>query len=128
MNLIQMRSHGLNQAIAANEKEMSVLARQPTISANTFSALGTYILASERSKLLEQRMLVEQKQMDLRMAMSALQSKPTTLIKPPPFPPRPVNPRPLLYFVFATGIGLMLVFFSALVIEFISKTRRPASS
>ena len=62
------------------------------------------------------------------MAMSALRSKPTTLIKAPTLNADPVKPRPLLYFAFAMGIGLMLGIFSALVIEFIGKMRRFASS
>lgn len=114
LDLLQMRAHGLNQTIAANEKEMA--------------ALGTYILASERSRLFEQRMQIEQKQTELRVAMSALQSKPTTLIKAPALSADPVRPRPLLYFALAIGIGLILGIFSALVIEFISKARMSASS
>lgn len=135
MNLMQMRSHGLNQAIAANEKEMGVSARQPTISANTPTVLETYIFALERSKLLEQRTLLkqkqmdlEQKQMDLRMAMSALQSKPTVLVRAPTLTADPIRPRPLLYFALAIGIGLMLGIFSALAIEFINKARMSTSS
>ncbi len=123
LNLIQMFVHRLNHEIAANEaKEISILARQPA------GADAIIALRDEKSKLLEsrQRRLVEQ--MDLRMAMSALRFKPTTLIKAPALNADPVKPRPLLYFVFAMGIGLMLGIFSALVIEFISKTRRPASS
>ena len=126
LNLIQMHGHGLNQAIAANEKEISILARQPA-GADAINALRVNFV-QEKAKLLEQRRLAEQRQLDLRMAMSALRSKPTTLIKAPTLTADPVKPRPLLYFVFAMGIGLMLGIFSALVIEFISKTRRSASS
>lgn len=127
LDLMQMRSQSLNQMIAANEKEMAALAKQ-SLNANTFSALGTYILASERSRLFEQRMQIEQKQTELRVAMSALQSKPTTLIKAPTLSTDPVRPRPLLYFAFAIGIGLMLGIFSALAIEFINKARMSTSS
>ena len=122
LNLIQMFVHRLNQAIAANEKEISILARQPA------SADAIIALRAEKLDLLEsrQRRLVEQK--DLRMAMSALRSKPTTLIKAPTLTVDPVKPRPLLYFVFAIGIGLLLGIFSAFVTELIGKARRLASS
>lgn len=114
LDLLQMRSQSLNQMIAANEKEMA--------------ALGTYILASERLELLEQRMLIEEKQMELRATMSALQSKPTTMIKAPTLSTDPVRPRPLLYFALAIGIGLMLGIFGAFAVEFISKARMSTSS
>ena len=126
LNMLQMHGHRLNQQIAANEKEISILARQPA-GADAITALRVNF-AQEKSKLLEQLRLAEQRQLDLRMAMSALRSKPTTLIKAPALTADPVKPRPLLYFALAIGIGLMLGIFSALVIEFISKTRRSTSS
>ncbi len=123
LNLIQMSVHHLDHEIAANEaKKISILARQPA------SADAIIALRDEKSKLLEsrQRRLVEQ--MDLRMAVSALRFKPTTLIKAPTLNADPIKPRPLLYFAFAMGIGLMLGIFSALVIEPIGKVRRSALS
>ncbi|MDO8705496.1 MAG: Wzz/FepE/Etk N-terminal domain-containing protein [Sulfuricaulis sp.] len=131
LNLLQMHGQRLNQAIAANEKELSTLTRQPA-SADAITAYGPNLLRSillpEKSKLFEQHRLVEQQQMDLRMAASALRFKPTTLIKAPTLTADPIKPRPLPYFAFAMGIGLMLGIFSALVVEFISKARRLASS
>jgi LPS O-antigen subunit length determinant protein (WzzB/FepE family) len=121
---MQVRGHGINQAIATNEKEMGILARQST-GANTVTTMGAYLITSERSKLLEQRLLVEQKQTELRMAMSELQSSPTTLLKTPTLPADPVKPRPLLYFLLASGIGLAMGIFIAYVMEFARRAVRP---
>lgn len=125
LDRVQLIGHDLNQALAANEKEIGIWVRQP-VSAGEVSALRVYF-ASEKSKLLEQRALLEQRQTDLRMAMS-FHSKPTTLIKAPTLAVDPVKPRPLLYFALALGIGILLGIFSALVIEFIGKARRLAAS
>ena len=89
LNLIQMFVHRLNQAIAANEKEISILARQPA-SADEITALRVNF-SQEKAKLLEQRRLVEERQMDHRRAMSELLSKPTTLIKAPTLNADPVD-------------------------------------
>lgn len=124
LHIMQVRGHGINQAIATNEKEMGILVRQPT-GANTITTMGAYLIASERSKLLEQRLLVEQKQTELRMAMSELQSSPTTLLKTPTLPADPVKPRPLLYFLLASGIGLAMGIFIAYVMEFARRAVRP---
>lgn len=124
LHIMQVRGHGINQAIATNEKEMGILARQPT-GANTITTIGAYLITSERSKLLEQRLLVEQKQTELRMAMSELQSSPTTLLKTPTLPADPVKPRPLLYFLLASGIGLAMGIFIAYVMEFARRAVRP---
>lgn len=124
LHIMQVRGHGINQAIATNEKEMGILVRQPS-GANTITTMGAYLIASERSKLLEQRLLVEQKQTELRMAMSELQSSPTTLLKTPTLPADPVKPRPLLYFLLASGIGLAMGIFITYVMEFARRAVKP---
>ncbi len=116
LNLMQVRTHEMGQAIGALDKSIRTVAIKD-------EALMV-ILAPEKSKLLEQRMALDQKQMELRMAMSELQSKPTALIKAPSLPASPVKPRPPLYFALAAILGLMLGVFSAFIVEFISKARK----
>lgn len=121
LNQLQSIGHDVDRALAANEKELGVWVRQPVM-AGQVSALRVYF-ASEKSKLLEQRALLEQRQTDLRMAM-LFHSKPTALIKAPTLAVHPIKPRPLLYFTFAMGIGLMLGILCAYAAEFICKARR----
>ena len=125
LNRVQSIGQDVDRALAANEKELGIWVRQPVM-AGKVSALRVYF-ASEKSKLLEQRALLEQRQTDLRMAMS-YHSKPTALIKAPTLAVDPLKPRPLLYFTFALGIGLMLGILCAYVAEFIGKARRLAAS
>lgn len=122
LNLLQVRGHEINQAIDAFEKDVRALARQ-SASADVASPYVITAFAQERSRLFELRMQIEQKQRDLHIAMSELQSKPTALIKAPTLSADPIKPRPLLYFALAIGLGLMLGVSSAFVAEFISKAR-----
>jgi capsular polysaccharide biosynthesis protein len=120
LSLMQMRLHEISQTIDALDKGLRTVALKDLIlRAN---------LALEKSKLFEHRTVLEQKQMELRMAMSEFESKPTVLIKAPTLTSGPVRPRPLLYFVLAIGIGFMLGILSAFAVEFISKAQSSASS
>ena len=120
LNLIQVRSHEMSQVIEELDKGIRTITPKDEVL--------RAILSQEKSKLFEQQTALEQKQMELRMAMSEFKSKPTVLIKAPTLTADPVKPRPLLYFALAIGIGLMLGISGAFVTEFISKTRRLASS
>lgn len=119
--LLQERGHDLKRFIASYEKGTHTMERLPT-GAKLPSDLGTYIVVSEKTKLFEQLVHVEQKQMDLRMAMSELQTKPTIVIKTPTLLTELVKPRPLLYFFLAIVIGLAIGVFIAYAMEFL---RRP---
>ncbi|MEW6353883.1 MAG: Wzz/FepE/Etk N-terminal domain-containing protein [Pseudomonadota bacterium] len=121
LNLLQLRSYDFTQAIQTLDKNLRALAAKDI-------ALEI-ILAQEKAKLFEQRGQLEQKQLELRMAMSELQSKPTALIKAPTLPVDPVKPRPAFYLALAAMLGVMLGVFGAFFMEFLGRARAtPPSS
>jgi hypothetical protein len=119
---MRLRIRDLGEAISTLDKNMRGLIQQPT-NTNADASLLRIYLAPEISRLSEQRIMIEQKQWDLRIAMSEFQSRPTTLITPPSLPTEPVKPQPWLYFSLAISIGLTLGILSALVMELIGKKR-----
>lgn len=121
LNLLQLRSRDFNQAIQSLDTSLRALTDE--------NIALEIILAQEKAKLFEQRGQLEQKQLELRMAMSELQSKPTALIKAPTLPVDPVKPRPAFYLALAAMLGVMLGVFGAFFMEFLGRARAtPPSS
>ncbi len=80
-------------------------------------------LTLQKDLLLQRLPQIEQQQIVVRLAMSELQSRPTTLLRQPTLPINPVKPKPVLYLALATVLGLMLGIFGAFFAEFVGKTR-----
>ncbi len=81
------------------------------------------LLTLQKDLLLQRLPQIEQQQIVVRLAMSELQSRPTTLLRQPTLPINPVKPKPVLYLALATVLGLMLGIFGAFFAEFVGKTR-----
>ncbi len=81
------------------------------------------LLTLQKDLLLQRLPQIEQQQIVVRLAMSELQSRPTTLLRQPTLPINPVKPKPVLYLALVTVLGLMLGIFGAFFAEFVGKTR-----
>ncbi len=81
------------------------------------------LLTLQKDLLLQRMPQIEQQQIAVRLAMSELQSRPTTLLRQPTLPARSVKPKPALYLALAAVLGLMLGVFGAFFAEFVGKAR-----
>ena len=81
------------------------------------------ILALEIDRLSSQLLDIDQKESQLRLSMSELQSKGTEVIKQPTLPVRPVKPKKTLFMAIAIAIGLIMGILIVFIAEFLTKVR-----
>jgi capsular polysaccharide biosynthesis protein len=81
------------------------------------------ILAVEKGKLLTYAPDLEAQYVTLQLALSDIQSQPTTVLQNPTLPERQAKPKPMLVLVMALMSGLIIGVVAAFIGEFLCKVR-----
>ena len=81
------------------------------------------LLALEMDTLSSQLPELDQKEAQLRLSLSELQSKGTAVIRQPTLPAGPIKPKPALYMAIAIVIGLIFGVMAVYIIEFLANVR-----
>lgn len=124
------------QAIATQRERLESLTRQLGALDAQLGALTGHIeavqsldpaqaavLAVERGKLLSERPVVERQRAELALAVSALRSQPTRLLREPSLPQKPLGPGVAAYLGLGLMLGLMLGILAAFLAAFIGRIR-----
>lgn len=110
----------IQQAIALTDERIRFAEKDNT-------ALAAF-LTLEKSRLVQQKPVIDSQISELKMAMSSILTSPTTLLREPTRPVDPVRPKPLLYIILSAFLGLALGILAALYVEFfagVRNTQRP---
>lgn len=123
---LQKRLESLQNELTKINGQIGLIGDQIRSLGNSNTSLaGTLTL--EKASLMAQLPDLEDQINKVRLNLSPVQSSPTTLIRQPTVPIKPVQPRPVLYIALSLVLGVVLGILSALFAEFLAKAKAHTS-
>lgn len=118
----QIILQSLDREVQETKDQMSALSQQlqTVMKSNPTTAA---ILTQDKANLALGIPKLEQQRSELKLAMSELQTIPTRILRSPTIPINPIKPKPLLYLLLASILGLVIGVFAVFIGEFLAKVR-----